>query len=283
MKTPMSVTGIAPLIFLVALTSNAPAENKTDPAQVTEAKTQPAKAVQTLPTEPKFADSIPALDRSSQTLGVRTEANAKQDRVTPANLNLSPWASEVVKLAEAGIEDTVLLSFIENSGTFNLGADQIIYLNDLGVPSHVVTAMLQHDTQITSGIRMLTISSEPMLKLEWPKGFLDKKEASSASPKTVAATPTPVSVAAHQVQTDSARESSSSSTSTAPNFQTTATTFDMSQVSVSTQPSSSTKASTTYPVRESHTVELLPPIVFLNEVPQPANTIIIVGFPESTP
>ena len=64
----------------------------------------------------------------------------------PANLKPSPATAEIIKLANAGAEESVMLSFVTNSlGTFNLRAEEIIYLNDIGVPSAVVTAMLQRD------------------------------------------------------------------------------------------------------------------------------------------
>lgn len=78
-----------------------------------------------------------------------------------AKTPLSPWAGEIVKLTKAGIEDGVILSFIDNSGTFNLGAEQIIHLSHQGVSGEIITAMLQHDADVISGVRPLTISSEP--------------------------------------------------------------------------------------------------------------------------
>src|SRR5690349_20521263 len=64
----------------------------------------------------------------------------------PANLKPSAATAEIIKLANAGVEESVMLSFITNSlGTFNLRAEEIIYLNDIGVPSGVVTAMIQRD------------------------------------------------------------------------------------------------------------------------------------------
>lgn len=79
----------------------------------------------------------------------------------PARARLSPWASEVAKLAEADIDEDVILTFIDNSGTFNLDADQIIRLRELGVANQFVTAMIQHDADVISGMRPLTISSAP--------------------------------------------------------------------------------------------------------------------------
>lgn len=39
-----------------------------------------------------------------------------------------------------------MLAFVTNSTSpFNLGAEEIVYLNDIGVPASVVTAMIQHD------------------------------------------------------------------------------------------------------------------------------------------
>jgi hypothetical protein len=64
----------------------------------------------------------------------------------PANLNLSDPLKEILKLVNAGVEEAVMLAFVTNSTSlFDLGADQIIYLNDIGVPASVVTAMIQHD------------------------------------------------------------------------------------------------------------------------------------------
>jgi len=64
----------------------------------------------------------------------------------PPNLKPTGPVAEVIRLAEAGVEEGVMLAFITNSpSTFNLGAGEIIYLNDIGVPSTVVTAMIQRD------------------------------------------------------------------------------------------------------------------------------------------
>jgi hypothetical protein len=53
---------------------------------------------------------------------------------------------DLIKLANAGVESSVLLAFATNSASlFNLNAEEIIYLNDLGVSSAVVTAILRHD------------------------------------------------------------------------------------------------------------------------------------------
>jgi hypothetical protein len=54
----------------------------------------------------------------------------------------------VLKMAEAGVESEVLLSFVQNSkGDFNLSADAIIALKDAKVDASVIKAMLNHDAQ----------------------------------------------------------------------------------------------------------------------------------------
>jgi hypothetical protein len=62
---------------------------------------------------------------------------------------LSPGAGEVVRLAGAGSSEEVLLAYIQNANTpFELAADQILYLRDIGVTSPVITAMLNRDSAL---------------------------------------------------------------------------------------------------------------------------------------
>ena len=65
----------------------------------------------------------------------------------PANIHPGPGTIEVIKLADSGVEESVILAYIINSSErFNLGPDEIIYLNDIGIPSALITAMLQRDS-----------------------------------------------------------------------------------------------------------------------------------------
>lgn len=60
--------------------------------------------------------------------------------------------AEIVKLVDSGVKESVLLAFVTNSvHTFNLSAEEIIYLNDIGVPASVVTAMIQRDQELKIG------------------------------------------------------------------------------------------------------------------------------------
>ena len=81
-----------------------------------------------------------------------------------SNRYLSPWFYEIERLTQAGVEETVVLSYINNSaGTFNLTADQIISLKNLGVSPQVISAMIEHDRELISGERPLTVSASPPL------------------------------------------------------------------------------------------------------------------------
>ena len=62
------------------------------------------------------------------------------------NIRSNSPAVDVAKMAQAGVDTTVMLNYITNSsGMFMLSAEEIIYLADIGVPSEVVTAMMQRD------------------------------------------------------------------------------------------------------------------------------------------
>src|SRR4051794_33648540 len=60
---------------------------------------------------------------------------------------LSSSVAEVIKLSESGTGEEVVLAYIQNSSaTFNLTADDILYLRDIGISSTVISAMINHDT-----------------------------------------------------------------------------------------------------------------------------------------
>jgi hypothetical protein len=69
----------------------------------------------------------------------------------PGAASLSPAAAEVAKLVAAGTTEDVVLAYVQNApGPFNLSADNVLYLKDLGVASAVITAMLNHDSALRS-------------------------------------------------------------------------------------------------------------------------------------
>ncbi len=76
-------------------------------------------------------------------------ADAPAEVIVPTAIpaeGISPAAAEIVKLAQAGVDETVMMAFVTNStNVFQLTSDNLVYLNDVGVPAAVVTAMLQRD------------------------------------------------------------------------------------------------------------------------------------------
>ncbi len=101
---------------------------------------------------------------------------------------LSPWAAQVQKLALAGVDEDVVISYIDSAGTFNLTPDQIISLTKAGVPRTVVAAMLQHDADIFAGVKQVTASTVPASDTDAPL----------IPPPPQAAAPPPVAVAPRQ-------------------------------------------------------------------------------------
>lgn len=68
------------------------------------------------------------------------------EKPLPPAINPHGVTAEIIKLAHAGVEEEVMLAFVASaSGTFNLGSEEIIFLNDIGVPGSVITAMIQRD------------------------------------------------------------------------------------------------------------------------------------------
>src|SRR5207253_57188 len=67
------------------------------------------------------------------------------EQTLPSNVRATAPLMQVVRLAESGLEESVMLAFVTNSETeFSLGSEEIIYLTDIGVPATVISAMIQH-------------------------------------------------------------------------------------------------------------------------------------------
>lgn len=96
---------------------------------------------------------------------------------------ISGWLADMVKLARSGIQESVLLPFVDSAGTFNLDADNIIYLRDLGVSSEVIAAMMRHDQEIAAGIRQPHPFIEPTTRPEIATllNFFEKSKTSEAA------------------------------------------------------------------------------------------------------
>lgn len=139
--------------------------------------------------------SQPAVSTNSSAAAVPAPAapaltNSKADKSPATVLYASPWVDEVERLTTAGVDEGVVLAYVINTaGTFNLTADQIVRLKNLGASPQVINAMMQHDQELISGARPLTAASPPSL----PTSF---KAALAAHPQLAAPTTAPATAPA---------------------------------------------------------------------------------------
>jgi hypothetical protein len=68
------------------------------------------------------------------------------EKPLPDSIKPSPALAEVIRLSEAGLDESVVLAYITNNpSAFGLGSEEIIFLTDIGVPGPVIAAMIQKD------------------------------------------------------------------------------------------------------------------------------------------
>jgi hypothetical protein len=151
------------LALAVAWALSVSAQETSKPAPAPMPFAAPVKALETAPPAISPGAARVAAAPASDLAQVPTSAGQDSHASgATAPTTLSPWANEIAKMARAGIQPEVLLSYIDNTeGTFNLDADQIIYLRNLGVSSQAIAAMIQHDSLLTSGLRAVMSTAVP--------------------------------------------------------------------------------------------------------------------------
>jgi hypothetical protein len=136
-------------------TVNAPATSNTITAapDLAVPPTEIASAAESMPADPP---TPPPPDPG--TVSVAPDGATTAGVLPPYIYPTSPLA-QVVSLSQAGVDESIIMAFIANSGgTFNLNSDKIIYLKDIGLPSEIVTAMMQRDQQL---LQQLAAASQP--------------------------------------------------------------------------------------------------------------------------
>jgi hypothetical protein len=64
--------------------------------------------------------------------------------------NLSPGLAEIIKLAQAHVDEGVILAYVKNSGQlYSPSADEILYLKDLGLSQDVIAALFKGAPPVT--------------------------------------------------------------------------------------------------------------------------------------
>jgi hypothetical protein len=106
---------------------------------------------------------------------------------TPAKTprSLSYGANEIIKMYKGGVKTDVLNSYIETAAlSYQLSSKEILYLSQIGMPSELVTAMIQHDHHTAVAARQQTtettselaqpatapvVYSQPVVVVQQPK------------------------------------------------------------------------------------------------------------------
>lgn len=201
--------------------------------------------------------------------GAPTQAKAAEAR--PATLALSPWTAEIAKLARAGIEDDVLLTYIDGTeGTFNLTADQIIYLKTLGVSSQAISLMMQHDGEVNAGIRTVAASTVPPSQPTLHIVFTSSPKAAKAEAK-----PANETMATPEPPDGTAVADSELAEATTENPAAWNVDFGNLEGAPETAPPEPAGLSESYPVRQPYAEEVMGPILVFKANARIPNVIVI--------
>jgi hypothetical protein len=101
-------------------------------------------------------------------------------------------ATQVIKLYQNGIDKTVILNFVASSSwPFRLTADQIIYLQRIGLPQEVTQAMLQRDGQLQQQQMMQMAYQPPTAPAPQLQTVSPYAAADAQSPTVVVPQPAP--------------------------------------------------------------------------------------------
>jgi hypothetical protein len=75
---------------------------------------------------------------------LQLDTNAPVKVVQPTQIDLPPALAEVVRLAQSGAEESVIVAYVQKSPPYRVSSDQIIYLQDLGISQGVIKALVEH-------------------------------------------------------------------------------------------------------------------------------------------
>ncbi len=129
-----------------------------------------SSAVQAQRTENTSATSILVVANTES-----ASAKLESEELPPANVakpastemvlpvDLSPAVAEIAKLVQSHVSDDVILSYIRNSGViYKPTADEIVYLNDLGVSKQVLTELIERGKTTWVGNPASEANAAPM-------------------------------------------------------------------------------------------------------------------------
>jgi hypothetical protein len=95
---------------------------------------------------------VTLIDQSAQAAAVKPPAVETAPVAiveAPLPVNAPEGMSDIIRLVKSGVDESVVLAYIEASAIpYSLSIDDILYLNDLGTPQAVITAMLKHGNEL---------------------------------------------------------------------------------------------------------------------------------------
>ena len=249
MKTRTSLARAFGLALLAAALSDATAQDR----------------LQLLPNRPGSGSATPLSSAARENTNTTTKP-------VPPGAYVSPWLMDVIRLAQSRIDDSIILTFIDSAGTFNLDPDQIIYLRDSGVSAEVITTLIQHDLEITSGLRQMPTSpSASPSAIHWN---FARSESPEKSQPAVPPAPTPAPTAAPVAALDSS--SPLFSEDSRPE-EVTISPDDLANVPrrLGCQRQSVLSRQVISPVRQPYPVQLIDPIIMIRGQGRTPNLVVI--------
>lgn len=122
------------------------------------------------PSLPNANAQTPAPPSSDAEASSASSDTAPTTGALPPDVDPDSPLAQVIRLVQAGVEQSVVLTYISNSTSpFNLNSEEIIYLNDLGAPPEIANAMMQHDQQLQqAGTAPNTSEAPPPTTTEAP-------------------------------------------------------------------------------------------------------------------
>ncbi len=186
-----------PLASGCARQASQPPITLVSPEAAPEVAVQPSGPAEPPPAEPAPApaSSAPAQPGSAASADDPAPPDLANARATPVsdespappNVRTVGPVADLIKLASSGVDQGVLLAYATNSASlFNLNAEEIIYMKDLGIPSAVVTAILQHDQALKEGGAGSNPNPPPALAVQQ---FAPQAVAPPPAPAVVSAPP----------------------------------------------------------------------------------------------
>lgn len=119
-------------------------------------------------------------------------------RPDPSAANVSAPVAEIARLHQSGLDESVVKAFVEKStNTLSPGADELIFLKDIGVSPRVITALIQQTAKMREQAAAAALAARPNAPAETRPNMT--VIAANANPAAVQpAAPAPVVAAAPQ-------------------------------------------------------------------------------------